>query len=616
MPSLAYSYLRFSSLEQAKGDSFRRQTELRDVWLSRNGIILDTSLTFRDEGKSAFSGKHRTNPDRHALALFLQLVEQGKINRGSYLIVENLDRLSREHIRPALTLLLNLIEAGIKVVQLLPVEQVFDEGVEPMTLMMAIMELSRGHSESRMKSERVGAAWKRKKEKAAEGIPLTRQVPAWLTVKDGVFEIVKEKADAVRRIYRMAVDGHGLGVITKTLNTTNVPPIARGKKWARSYVAKLLASRAVVGEYQPHKGHSGAARKPDGPPIPDYYPSILSEEQWFAARAALADRRNKPGRIGRRVNLFTGLLRNAHNGGTLQVLDKGVKSSGPALVSYDAVQGVPGAAYISFPLTAFEEAVLPWLRQIDPRELLVSHTAAEDQEAVLEGRLDKVRNRIERAKAALDGADDIRAVIDKLREWEGEEKALTAALSAVRQEKANPLTRAWAECHTLLDALAAAPDPAEARTRLRAAIRRIVSGVWCVFLAEGQDRVAAIQVWFKGGGHRDYLVYHRRGHGNATASRKSKSWVTSVEFEGEEGGLDLRRPEHAHELERVLAPALVQVHTQSFARDSHAAKKGESDLAQATVELTSRGVVSPPKKGLPKSSGGDKRARKGRRPTR
>src|SRR5947208_2900889 len=137
----AYSYLRFSSPEQSKGDSIRRQTELRDQWLDRNGVMLNTTLTLRDEGISGFSGKHRENPDRHALATFLELVHAGRITRGSYLIVESLDRLTREHIRPALTLLLNLIDNGIRIVQLLPVETIYDEEVEPMTLMMAIMEL-------------------------------------------------------------------------------------------------------------------------------------------------------------------------------------------------------------------------------------------------------------------------------------------------------------------------------------------------------------------------------------------------------------------------------------------------------------------------------------------
>src|SRR5215831_10371704 len=183
---LAYSYLRFSHPEQAKGDSLRRQTELRDAWLTRNGVRLDTSLTLEDKGVSGYTGEHRDNPDRHALAAFLALVKSGRIARGSYLIVENLDRLSREDIIPALSLLLDLIQSGIRVVQLLPVEAVYDAKSNPMSLMMAIMELSRGHSESVMKSERVGRAWRDTKKRAAEsGEPLTAQAPAWLRLTDG-----------------------------------------------------------------------------------------------------------------------------------------------------------------------------------------------------------------------------------------------------------------------------------------------------------------------------------------------------------------------------------------------------------------------------------------------
>ena len=54
----------------------------------------DESTTLHDLGKSAYLGGHRKNPDRHSLAAFLKLVEVGKIPRGSYLIIENLDRLS------------------------------------------------------------------------------------------------------------------------------------------------------------------------------------------------------------------------------------------------------------------------------------------------------------------------------------------------------------------------------------------------------------------------------------------------------------------------------------------------------------------------------------------
>src|SRR5262249_45931284 len=117
---VAISYLRFSSPEQAKGDSVRRQTDLRDGWLKRNKVRLDTSLRLEDKGVSGYTGAHRGNPDRHALATLMHLVEEGRIEPGTYLIVENLDRLSREDIIPALTLVLNLIQAGIRIVQLTP----------------------------------------------------------------------------------------------------------------------------------------------------------------------------------------------------------------------------------------------------------------------------------------------------------------------------------------------------------------------------------------------------------------------------------------------------------------------------------------------------------------
>src|SRR5262245_53950873 len=179
-PAVGYSYCRFSTPEQARGDSLRRQSEKAAAWCERHNVRLDTATTLRDLGRSAFTGKHRQNPDRNALAAFLKLVEDKRVAAGSYLIVESLDRLTREHIRPALTLLLNLIEAGVRVVQLIPVETIYDGDVEPMALMMAIMELSRGHSESKVKSERLSAAWGHKKKRARAGVILTNQLPSWI----------------------------------------------------------------------------------------------------------------------------------------------------------------------------------------------------------------------------------------------------------------------------------------------------------------------------------------------------------------------------------------------------------------------------------------------------
>src|SRR5262245_34426055 len=94
----AFSYLRFSSPQQAAGDSVRRQTEATAAWCQRNRVELDAVLDLRDVGVSAFKGKNRENPDLHALAAFVTAVKTGRVPSGSFLVVENLDRLSREKI--------------------------------------------------------------------------------------------------------------------------------------------------------------------------------------------------------------------------------------------------------------------------------------------------------------------------------------------------------------------------------------------------------------------------------------------------------------------------------------------------------------------------------------
>lgn len=570
----AYSYVRFSSPEQAKGDSRRRQEELRDAWLTKSGAVLDTSLSLRDEGVSAFTGGNRQNPDRHALAAFLELVRRGRIQRGSYLVVESLDRLSREHIRPALTLLLNLIDAGIRIVQLLPVEAVYDESVEPMTLMMAIMELSRGHSESRMKSERVGGAWAEKKRNAAkDGKPITGRVPAWLSVRDGRFVVDEAKAEAVRHIYRLAASGFGLSAITKRLNAAGatVPIVGPGPHWARSYVTKILSNRAVLGEYQPHT-RRGGKRRPDGSAIPDYFPAVITEDQWHAARAALVSRRQTGGPASPRLNLFGGLLRDARDHGAIHQVNKSGKGyRSVTLVSSRAVNGVKGAKYVSFPADAFERALLSCLREINPRDVLPEGNGAADRVLTLTGRRDELAKRLDKLKTRLiDGEDEDDPLVDVLRSLNVKLATTQEQLADAQREAACPLTGAWGECRSVLDALDGAPDPAEARVRLRSAVRGIIESIWCLFCetnpgadtehkrgrgrsaGRGSVRLAAVQVWFAGGAHRDYLMVHRPAAGGRVQARAAECRVWSLSTVAAPGALDLRRKADVRQLEKVL----------------------------------------------------------------
>lgn len=58
MQKTAYSYIRFSSPDQAAGDSLRRQTEKAQNYCEQNGLTLDERFTLRDLGVSAFHGRN------------------------------------------------------------------------------------------------------------------------------------------------------------------------------------------------------------------------------------------------------------------------------------------------------------------------------------------------------------------------------------------------------------------------------------------------------------------------------------------------------------------------------------------------------------------------------
>jgi DNA invertase Pin-like site-specific DNA recombinase len=541
--STAYSYFRFSHPDQAKGDSIRRQTALRDAWLARNGIALDTSLSLADKGISAFTGDHRHNADRHALASFLHAVEKGRIAKGSYLVVESLDRLTREHILPALTLVLNLIQSGVKIVQLLPVEMVYDDKANPMHVMMMIMELSRGHSESVMKSERIGEAWQVKKLRAAEHRePLSSMGPAWLRFVDGEWQLDEQPAKAVRLIFRLATDGHGIGVIASRLNNDKVPPIGRSEHWAPSYVSKILNNRATIGEYQPRK-RRGQKRETDGKPVPGYYPAVITEDEFYAARARCEARRGIVGRQQtNRVNIFSGLLRNARDGGNFKINDKGKKGAGRMLVPSGARQGT--AKYTSFPLAVFERLILPLLREIDPRSILPKKDGGPDRVLAITGRLTELESAIEKVKTRYQRTGDD-AVADVLERQEAERKSLVDQLAEERRKAASPLGESWGRLGALLDAA----DP-EARIALRTEMRQITESITCLFVRRGASRVAAVQFHFRGGSQRSYLLAYRPVIDNRNVRNPARSRAVTADHAIP--GFDLRDPKHAGQLEKEL----------------------------------------------------------------
>src|SRR5260370_1229766 len=93
----AYSYIRFSTVQQAEGGSLARQTSLSQAYCERKTLTLDDTLKLSDLGVSAFRGD---NVRDGALAGFLEACRTGRVSHGRVLIVESLDRLSRSAYAP------------------------------------------------------------------------------------------------------------------------------------------------------------------------------------------------------------------------------------------------------------------------------------------------------------------------------------------------------------------------------------------------------------------------------------------------------------------------------------------------------------------------------------
>lgn len=547
---LAYSYVRFSTPSQAEGDSLRRQTEAAEAWCKRNQIQIDTSTTLHDLGKSAYTGGHRKNPDRHALAAFLKLVEDGRVPRGSFLVIENLDRLSREHIQPALLLALHLLQAGIRIVQLKPSELVFDDQSDTLPVMMMMMELSRGHGESAIKSERIKAAWEQKRKGARErGSVMTHRLPAWIEERGGQLRLIAKRVEAIRRIFELAANGYGHLAITVKIIKEKVPSFGSSGHWARSYVAKLLNDRRLLGEFQP-RFRDGT---PEGEALAHYYPEALTEKEYAAARAGAAERRLKRGRIGNHVNVFSGLLYSARDGESYFCTSTIGRSGEAWRIFKNTAAHMGRARTYTFPFIAFESAILKCLREVPQKEILDAPDSPSDV-MILAGELTGVETRIAELEAEL-FRGDVASLARVLRQLETQKKELGIQLLEARQKETSRLAEVWGEAQSLCSILDNSPDPTDTRLRLRSVLRRMIDSIWLLVGNRGLDRLCAAQVWFKGGQKfRNYRIMYRPRRANANSRQAGRLWVESLRYPVTPGVVDLRKREDAEwELEQLLA---------------------------------------------------------------
>lgn len=375
--SLAYSYIRMSSELQLKGDSLRRQIELSERYAEEHGLELVKDFKLHDIGVSAYKG---ANVQRGALGRFLEAVQVGEIPKGSFLLVESLDRLSRQNITNSVSLFLDITRSGVNIVTLAD-GQVYRAGKTDFAqLIYSIVVMARANEESEIKSSRISAAWKNKRRMINQQV-MTKTCPAWLRVnadKTG-FEAIEDRVQVVERIFDAAANGQGSGVITRTLNNDQVPAFGRSNGWLESYVTKILKNRAVLGEFQPHIRIDGK-RVPEGPAIDGYFPRIIDEDLFLRVQAGRRERTHAGGgrRGPKQRNLFTHIVKCGYCGSSMRFVNKGEGPKGGKYLRCSASVRGMDCISTSWRYDDFEKSVFSFVREFDLRAIVEdSHKRSE-----------------------------------------------------------------------------------------------------------------------------------------------------------------------------------------------------------------------------------------------
>ena len=298
---IAHIYARYSTGTQAKGTSLRRQISNAEAFAAEQGWTIADIIA--DKGVSAYRGK---NLAQGGLGRFFNAVKTGKVAPGSVLIVESLDRLSRNTVSAQMSLLLDIIRAGVEVVTLVDHKHFTCATVNsnPLEIIVSLAIMIRAQDESRTKGGRIAAAWSMKRSRL-ETHKLTRRCPPWLTLSQdrSRFLINDCRASAAQTIFRLATLGYAPQMIVDHLNQANTSAWGKDTTWTVTKILDVLKNRAAIGEFQPHKMEEGK-RVPAGDARPDYFPAIVSLETFHAANRSSTVLR---GPLYGDSNLFIGL---------------------------------------------------------------------------------------------------------------------------------------------------------------------------------------------------------------------------------------------------------------------------------------------------------------------
>lgn len=525
MRAKVYSYIRFSDEKQAAGSSLERQSEYAAQVAKRKGLVLDEELRMFDAGLSAFHADHKK---RGKFGVFMAAIKSGLVARGSVLVVEDFDRLSRQAPMDALDQLREIIDGGVTLITANGMEfSTASLRRDPSGLFLVLSKMITANQESEVKKSRVTDAMRRRCQAFEAGdrskLVATGGVPGWLRKVGQRWEFIPERQAAVAEALALFLAGCGAGFIANHLAATG-QRVSSAEPHS-GQIVRLLLRPELMGEKrvtvnEPSK--EGIDGEPREYVFPNYYPAVISAEKFDEVQLLLASRARK-GVRGTLPSVLTGtgITTCGYCGSAMkaQMMTNKTRVDGTLADCHRRLQcsrvNVGGGCSVKGSCSSgpIERHLMQWLSEIgNLRSLYDTNSVTSGDLTIARAALAKKERGIARLKEALEEDDDVpvkeikvqlRLAIDERDVLASRIAALSAASDeAVRADRPDVAAQ-WASLRSGVEAL-----DYEARMRARQLIVETFTSITIYHhgLRPAKSGKIALRLLAKGGIEKELLI--------------------------------------------------------------------------------------------------------------
>lgn len=439
MPAV-YSYIRWSTDRQQDGSSEERQTQAIQRFCKH--FKLEVVEEIADKGVSSLRGK---NYHAGNLGKFIARAKDKLIPKGSILLFENVDRMTRMDTAQAAMLFLEILHAGIDIGIADDLKIYSVENLGTGEFMDILMEVKRANGESVRKRDFSIKGWNAKRSQQQQGKPITEKSPSWLKVESGEFVVLEDKVEQIKALFENTLI-HGVAAAARLVNETY------GSEYKIYQAQYLLKNRRLIGEHTLKlTGDNG--KKTSAETYSGVYPTVIDPVLFDQVQQKAKSRKFYSGRYEKtHKNILSGLIRCEHCGGSVRYMHKGERQYFYCTPSMTRQCIIPGS--LSVRAEPVKRSFINLDQFTNVREFLAEAAEqmkqVEREMIVLNSKLKPLKDRQVLFKQKMLGANEDQAEIyvDSLVQIKKEIRLIEDELEQKQDEYESAAIRAKAQIHT------------------------------------------------------------------------------------------------------------------------------------------------------------------------